>query len=137
VFFVDSPSRFFDKFQKTYPSAEFVWNAEKNNYPTTSHAKWRGSNISENVTNLLNEVIEHDFTYESAFRHMNSGGGFGKLSSLKEQLEIANSLIENSRLNDQALMRIAQHKLKDTVAVDRTCELFLCCWGVHKSEVEI
>ena len=137
VFFIDSPDVFFEKYKNVYRNYDFVWNAEKNNYPTTKHAKWNGSNISDKVTKLLNEVIEHDFTYESVFRHMNSGGGFGKLSSLKEQLEIANSLIENSRLNDQALMRIAQHKLKDTVAVDRTCELFLCCWGVDKAEVEI
>ena len=137
VFFIDSPSRFFEKFQKTYPGAEFVWNAEKNNYPTTSHAKWGGSNISENVTNLLNEVIEYDNSFSSSFKFMNSGGGFGKLTSLKTQLEFANSLIENSRLNDQALMRIAQYKYKDTVVVDRNCDLFLCCWGLNKSEVEL
>jgi hypothetical protein len=137
VFFIDSPSAFLKKFQQAYPGIDFVWNAEKNNFPTPSHVKWKGSSISAEVTEMLNEVIEHDFTYESVYRHMNSGAGFGKLSSLKEQLEIANSLIGNSRLTDQGLMRIAQHKLKDTVAVDRTCELFLCCWGVHKSEIEI
>jgi len=66
---------------------------------------------------------------------MNSGAGFGKTSILKEMLEYATSLIENSRLNDQGLMRIAQQKFQDKVVVDRNCELFLCCWGVESSDV--
>jgi hypothetical protein len=52
-------------------------------------------------------------------------------------LEYANSLIENSRLNDQALMRIAQRKFQDKVVVDRACELFVCCWGVQSNDVII
>jgi hypothetical protein len=52
-------------------------------------------------------------------------------------LEYANSLIENSRLTDQGLMRIAQHKMQDKVLVDRNCELFLCCWGVQPNDVII
>ena len=55
----------------------------------------------------------------------------------RKGLEYANSLIENSRLTDQGLMRIAQHKMQDKVLVDRNCELFLCCWGVQPSDVII
>lgn len=137
VFFIDSPDIFFEKYKSVYGNYDFVWNAEKNNYPTPSHAKWNGSMISERVTNLLLDVIDTDNTYDSSFRYMNSGAGFGKTSKLLEMLEYAETLIENSRLNDQALMRIAQKKYKDTVVVDRTCELFLCCWGLNTNEVTI
>lgn len=137
VFFIDSPDTFFEKYINVYGNYDFVWNAEKNNYPTTLHAKWPGSMISEKVTNLLLDVIDFDNTFDSSFRYMNSGAGFGKTSKLLEILEYAESLIEQSRINDQALMRIAQKKYKDTVAVDRACELFLCCWGLDKNEVTI
>ena len=83
---------------------------------------------------MLN-VIDTDETYSSSYRYMNSGAGFGKLSILKEMLEYANSLIQDSRLNDQGLMRIAQRKFQDKVVVDRNCELFLCCWEVEPSDV--
>ncbi len=135
VFFIDSPDVFFEKYKNVYGNYDFVWNAEKNNYPTTTHAKWNGSMVSERVTTLLNGVIENDNTYESSFKYMNSGAGFGKTSKLLEMLKYANDLIENSRLNDQALMRIAQKKYEDSVIVDRTCELFLCCWGLNNNEI--
>ena len=137
VFFTESPDVFFEKYKKVYGEYDFVWNAERNNYPTPNHAKWVGSNISNHVKDLLLDVIDNDETYSSSFKYMNSGGGFGKTHILKEMLEYANSLIENSRLNDQALMRIAQRKFQDKVVVDRACELFVCCWGVQSNDVII
>ena len=135
VFFVESPDVFFEKYKKVYGEYDFVWNAEKNNYPRPTHRKWNGSNVSNEVTDLLLNVIDNDETYSSSYRYMNSGAGFGKISILKEMLEYANSLIEDSRLNDQGLMRIAQRKFQDKVVVDRNCELFLCCWGVQPADV--
>jgi len=137
VFFIESPDKFFKKYQTVYGKYDFVWNAEKNNYPTTSHGKWLNSKHGSvlDIDNKLNEVIQHDDTFKSPWRYMNSGGGFGKTTSLKQQLEIANSLIGKSRINDQALMRIAQYEMRDTTVVDRSCELFLCCWGMSEKEV--
>lgn len=135
VFFVESPDVFFEKYKKVYGEYDFVWNAEKNNFPTPNHPKWGGSSISNEVKDLLLNVIENDNTYQSSYKYMNSGAGFGKTSILKEMLEYANSLIGNSRLTDQGLMRIAQHKFQNKVVVDRDCELFLCCWGVQPSDV--
>jgi len=109
----------------------------RNNYSTPNHAKWVGSNISNHVKDLLLDVIDNDETYSSLFKYMNSGGGFEKTHILKEMLEYANSLIENSRLNDQALMRISQRKFQDKVVVDRACELFVCCWEVQPNDVII
>jgi hypothetical protein len=135
VFFVESPDVFFEKYKKVYGEYDFVWNAEKNNYPRPTHRKWNGANVSNEVTDLMLNVIDTDETYSSSYRYMNSGAGFGKLSILKEMLEYANSLIQDSRLNDQGLMRIAQRKFQDKVVVDRNCELFLCCWEVEPSDV--
>jgi len=137
VFFLESPDLFYEKYKLVYGEYDFVWNAERNNFPTPNHAKWVGSTISEKVKNLLLDTIETDETFTSSFKYMNSGAGFGKTSTLKTMLEYANSLIENSRLTDQGLMRIAQHKMQDKVLVDRNCELFLCCWGVQPNDVII
>ena len=137
TFFIDNPDIFFDKYKNVYGNYDFVWNAEKNNYPTPAHAKWNGSNVPDTVKILLQNVIDNDLKYPSSYKYMNSGAGFGKLSKLKEMLEYAESLIGNSRLNDQALMRIAQLKYSDSTIVDRTCELFLCCWGLDNNEITI
>ena len=137
VFFIDDPNIFFKKYQTVYSQYDFVWNAEQNNYPTPLHDKWINSKRGTvtNIDDKLNQVIEYDNTFDYSHRYMNSGGGFGKTASLKQQLEIANSLIMSSRINDQALMRIAQYETRNTTIVDRTCELFLCCWGMTEKEV--
>jgi hypothetical protein len=137
VFFIDSPDAFFEKYKHVYGKYDFVWNAEKNNFPTTSHGKWLNSKkgAPANIDDKLNQVIQYDETFNSNWKYMNSGAGFGKTSSLKQQLEIAISLMGTSRLTDQALMRIAQHEMRDTTIVDRLCELFVCCWGVTDKEV--
>jgi len=135
VFFIDSPDVVFERFKNKFGQYDFVWNAERNNYPTPSHAKWNGSSVPEFVKNLLIDVIKNDETFTSSSRYMNSGAGFGKTSILKEMLEYANSLIGSSRLNDQALLRIAQRKFEDKVVVDRNSEIFLCCWGIESKDV--
>ena len=137
VFFIDNPDMFFQKYIQLYGRYEFVWNAEKNNYPTTSHSKWLNSKQGApiDIDDKLNKVIEYDNTFISPWRYMNSGAGFGKTKNLKQQLEIASALLGNSRINDQALMRIAQFEMRDTTIVDRACELFLCCWGINETEV--
>ena len=137
VFFIDSPDVFLEKYKSIYAAYDFVWNAEKNNYPTPMSSKWINSKIGgpQNIDEQINNVIQFDNTYSSPWRYMNSGGGFGKLNSLRQQLELANSMIGTSRLNDQVLLRIAQHEMRDTTIVDRNCELFLCCWGTNETEV--
>ena len=137
VFFIESPDVFFEKYKSVYNKYDFVWNAEKNNYPTTNHSKWINSKLGapENIDDKLKEVIRYDDSFTSSWRYMNSGGGFGKTSSLYQQLRIAKSLIGKSRINDQALMRIAQYEMRDTTIVDRNCDLFLCCWGVTEKEI--
>lgn len=139
VFFIDSPDVFFEKYKSVYGQYDFVWNAEKNNFPTTSHAKWANSKQGTvpDIDSKLEQVIQYDETFATPFKYMNSGAGFGKTASLLQQLELANSLIGNSRLTDQALLRIAQFEMKDSVMVDRECNLFLCCWGLDSNEVTI
>ena len=136
VFFIDSPQKVYEAFTQKFQNYNFIWNAEKNNYPTPNHTKWSGSNVSNKVQELLLDVIEDDNTYPSSFKFMNSGAGFGKTSALKDILKYAHLLIENSRVNDQALLRIAQRKFEDKVAIDRNCDIFLCCWGVESQEID-
>lgn len=137
VFFLDSPDVFFEKYKNIYGNYDFVWNAERNNYPRPNHKKWSGCNVSKKVENLLKEVIENDTNYNSSFKYLNSGCGFGKTSTLKKMLEYANELIENSRINDQGLMRMAQYKFKNETIVDRECKLFCCLHDVDSNDVTI
>ena len=137
VFFIDSPRIVAERCITEYSGYDFVWNAERNNYPTPLHGKWNGSTVSKKVENLLNDVIEYDNTFSVSSRYMNSGASFGKTTALYDMLVYANSLIGDSRLNDQALMRIAQHQMRDRIAVDRNSSIFMCCWGIDNDSTSV
>ena len=137
VFFLDNPDVFFERYKEIYGDYDFVWNAERNNYPRPNHKKWGGCNVPQEIENLLVEVIENDNTYNSSFRYLNSGCAFGKTATLKKMLEYASTLIGNSRINDQGLMRMAQYKFRNETVVDRECKLFCCLQDVKDNDVTI
>ena len=44
-----------ERYKEIYGDYDFVWNAERNNYPRPNHKKWGGCNVPQEIENLLVE----------------------------------------------------------------------------------
>ena len=138
VAFIDSPDLVFDRYKQYFSNYNIVFSAERGNHPTPNHAKWNGSNPENGVTEMMWDTITEDNTYlNTAYKYLNAGAAFGKVSTFEKLLEDSISIMGNSRICDQALIRINQTKMKDVVCIDRECKIFFSCFNTNENDVII
>ena len=135
VMLMNHPKYILDGYFKYFSEFDLVFNAEKNNYPRDN----RLGGVDSELVDRFHDVIDFDEskTHGTPYKYLNSGCLVGKTDYLKKFLEHASTIGMDQAINDTVMCRVAQYDMKDKVAVDNKCKLFVCLYDVGETEMEV
>ena len=139
VALLDHPNNILDKFLNEFKGYKAVWNAEANNWPsTTATTKYvHYPKLDEYLIKITKRDDELKQKLGSRFAYMNTGCTIGETDSYRSFYKNGLDLGMNLNVVDQALGKVSQFIEPENHAIDRECKIFQCLYGVTSDTLKV